>query len=309
MGTSGPYTPSPNWAGLKTEITNALNAGPVKDQDAHDLVRDFVDKLLDEKDEGIGDVPKDFGGLTPDGADQKLQDLLKTYPLAPTRSRSTGGGAGGSGGGSSGGAAGRPRSGGGGGSGGGQSARRSRLTTSGSVRPVAQRLATFISEVPKVGLRQALINSGITNVDQLPPDQIAMAIADVLAVDSSSIVQTEMRDALVTVLEKVCENPSNLEGAEEQIITSSQDLQTVVQMLFECYIVERFKTFFSEHEAAKHGYEAADKIVNEAREYVASEMQLEKAERHDLTGVYWGNEEGAKIVDAILERTIAIYTE
>ena len=61
MGTSGPYTPSPNWSGIKTDVTNALNAGPVTDQEAHDLIRDFVDKLCDEKDEGLGKLPNDFG--------------------------------------------------------------------------------------------------------------------------------------------------------------------------------------------------------------------------------------------------------
>jgi hypothetical protein len=308
MGTSGPYTPSPNWSGIKTAVTNALNAGPVTDQDAHDLVRDFVDKLREEKDEGLGNLPDDFGRISPNEAAGKLKELLQKFPKAsspPPRARggvSSGGG--GSGGGSGGG--GRiGRTGGGGGRKGGSSQR----SGSGSVRPAAQRLASFISQVPKVGLRQALIEAGIANVDQLPPDQIALAIADVLATDSNSIVQTELRDALGTVLEKLCDNPTSLEVAEEKLTNSAYDLQTVVQMLFECYIVERFKTFFSEHEAAKHGYDAADKIVNEARVYVASEMALEKAERRDLTAVEWGSAEGAKIVDGILERTIAIYTD
>ncbi|HWM26524.1 MAG TPA: hypothetical protein VNP98_17035 [Chthoniobacterales bacterium] len=147
------------------------------------------------------------------------------------------------------------------------------------------------------------------DVDTLPPDRIALAVADVLLTDASLLIQTELRAALATVLEKVCDQPATLADAEEMFSKSAYDLQNIVQMLFECYIMERFKTLFCEHEAAKHGYEATDRTLSEARQYVASEMQLEQAERKDLTAVNWASEEGAKIVDAILERTVAIYSD
>ena len=143
----------------------------------------------------------------------------------------------------------------------------------------------------------------------LPPDRIALAVADVLLADASLLIQAELRAALATVLEKVCDQPATLADAEEMFSNSAYDLQNIVQMLFECYIMERFKTLFCEHEAAKHGYEATDRTLSEARQYVASEMQLEQAERKDLTAVNWASEEGAKIVDAILARTVAIYSD
>jgi len=177
------------------------------------------------------------------------------------------------------------------------------------VRPAAQKLASFISEIPKVGLRQALINAGVANVDDLPPEQIALAVADVLSTDASLLIETELRDALSTVLEQLCTQPATIDQAEKMLTNSAYDLQSVLQKLFECYIMERFKTFFCEHEAPKYGYDAADKIIREARDYVRAEMQLEKAERRDLTSVDWIGTEGSQIVDAILERTITVYTE
>jgi chaperonin cofactor prefoldin len=176
------------------------------------------------------------------------------------------------------------------------------------VRPVAQRLARFISEVPKVGLKQALINAGLVDVEKMQPDEIAFAVADVLAKDASQLIMTELRDALATVVEQLCEKAQTLEQAEQKITESAGKLESVVQSLFECYITERFKTFFCEHEAPKHGYEAADNILKEAREFIFTEMEIQRADRHDLTGVDWNGAEGAKIVDAILERTIAVYT-
>jgi len=76
--------------------------------------------------------------------------------------------------------------------------------------------------------------------------------------------------------------------------------------LFECYIIERFKTIHAEHLAVQHGFEAADNIVSEAHHFVAGELALEGTSR-DLTSVDWAGREGGEIVSAILERTVAVY--
>ena len=162
------------------------------------------------------------------------------------------------------------------------------------MRPAAQRLAEFISQVPKIGLRQALTNAGLADVEKLKPDEIALAVADVLVTDASQLIMTELRDALATVVEELCENAQSLEQAEQKITESAGKLESVVQNLFECYIMERFKTFFCEHEAAKHGYEAADNILKEARVFISTEMDIQRADKHDLTGVDWSGQKARK---------------
>jgi hypothetical protein len=311
MGTSGPYTPSPKWSGTKTNLTNALNDGKPKGQDAKDIIGDFVQQLAGDADDGFGKVPSDFGHVEPDEATEKLDALLQKLPPRPaTFSGSAGrtgtlgrGGGGGGGGGDARAGPGARRSGGSRGGGGGR-----RKSTGGAiVRPAAQRLAEFISQVPKIGLRQALTNAGLADVEKLKPDEIALAVADVLVTDASQLIMTELRDALATVVEELCENAQSLEQAEQKITESAGKLESVVQNLFECYIMERFKTFFCEHEAAKHGYEAADNILKEARVFISTEMDIQRADNHDLTGVDWSGTEGTRIVDAILERTVAVY--
>lgn len=306
MGTSGPYTPSPKWSQVKADVTTTLNAGPVTGYSAVELVGGVAAGLCSDPGEGFGTLPADFGKLSPDQATAKLNALLVHLPSIPstatggTRSGgrgSTGADArGGKRAGATGSRGGHGRAGGGGGS-------------SGAVRPAAQRLASFLSAIPKIGLRQALREAGISNADNLPPAHLALAIADVLSSDASQIIQAELRAALVNVLENVCADPCSLDSAEEMLTTAAYNMADVVRLLFESYIMERFKTFFCEHEAAKHGFEAADGILKEARQFVAVEMQLVQAERRDLTAVDWGGAEGTRIVDAILERTIAIYSD
>ena len=311
MGTSGSYTPSPKWSGTKTNVTNALGDGTPQGQDAKDILGNFAQQLAGEADDGFGQMPSDFGHVDPDKATEKLDALLQKLPPRPATfsslrvsgspGRAGGGGGGGSGGGGAG--SGSRRSGGSrGGVGGGR-----RGSGGAIVRPAAQRLAEFISQVPKVGLKQALTNAGLADVEKLKPDEIALAVADVLVTDASQLIMTELRDAVATVVEELCEDAKSLEQAEQKITESAGKLESVVQSLFECYIMERFKTFFCEHEAAKYGYEAADNILKEAREFISTEMDIQREDKHDLTGVDWNGAEGAKIVDAILERTIAVY--
>ncbi|MBN1671098.1 MAG: hypothetical protein JXR37_08710 [Kiritimatiellae bacterium] len=289
---------------MKTNVTNALNAGSATGQMAAELVGAVATGLCAEPGEGFGSLPTDFAKLSPAEATTKLNALLAQFPAPPARAtsarisggrKSTGGGQGRKGA----------------SSGAGRGGRRSTIGRSGSgaVRPAAQRLASFLSSVPKVGLRQALRDAGIPNADSLLPSQLALAIADVLSTDASQIIQAELRAALVTVLETICSEPDSIDTAEALLTDAAYDMADVVQMLFESYIMERFKTFFCEHEAAKHGFEAADNILKEARQFVSVEMQLVKADRHDLTAVDWAGPEGAKIVDAVLERTIAIYSD
>lgn len=306
MGTSRSVPPSPKWASVKTAVTTALNDGPITPPIAQDLMSQFVQQICDQGgEEGFGILPTGFGNVSPKDATQRLEKLISSHPVSTSRASSGGGGGGG---GSSGGGASRKTTGSrtGGGRRGGGKARSIKGT---GIRPTALRVASFLSDVKKVGLVQALAERGIADAASLPPDKLALAIADVLQENSNHIIETELRDALSQVFERICEEQASIEDVEAALDVAAGDICTVITQLFECYIVERFKTIHGEHLSAKHGFEAADKIVDGARHYVASELALEKANRRDLTEVDWAGTEGKQIVEAILERTVSVYID
>lgn len=299
MGTSRSVPPSPKWAPIKTAVTTALNDGPITAPIAQDLMSQFVQQICDQGgEEGFGVLPKGFGNVNPKEASQRLEKLISSHPVSTGRasdSRSDGG----VGGKSTGSRTGGGRRGGG----------KARSIMGTGIRPTALRVASFLSDVKKVGLVQALADRGIADAGKLPPDKLALAIADILQENSNHIIETELRDALSQVFEKISEEQASLEDMEVALDAAAGDICTVVTQLFECYIIERFKTIHGEHLSAKHGFEAADKIVDGARHYVASELALEKASRRDLTEVDWGGTEGKQIVEAILERTVSVYID
>lgn len=304
MGTSRSVPPSPKWAPIKTAVTTALNDGPITAPIAQDLMSQFVQQICDQGgEEGFGVLPADFGNVNPKEASQRLEKLISSHPVSTGRISSGGGSEGGGGRGAGGKATGART---GGGRRGGGKARSIKGT---GIRPTALRVASFLSDVKKVGLVQALAERGIADAAKLPPEKLALAIADVLQENSNHIIETELRDALSQVFEKICEEQASLEDMEVALDAAAGDICTVLTQLFECYIIERFKTIHGEHLSAKHGFEAADKIVNGARHYVASELALEKANRRDLTEVDWAGTEGKQIMEAILERTVSVYID
>ncbi|MEM7013360.1 MAG: hypothetical protein AAF585_17965 [Verrucomicrobiota bacterium] len=309
MGTSRSTPPVPKWANVKSAVSTALNNGPVNREEAHKLLGKFVQQFCDTGEDDAVGSPDGSEVPTPEEAAKQLERLVLKYPKSPSPGAGRGeGGGGGGGGGTSAAQKGAPkggrsrRGGAGGAKGGGAVIGR-------GVRPTAQRVATFLSDVRKVGLTQALAERGVTDSSSIPPEQLAVAIADVIGENSTHIIDSELRDALSRAFEKICERQDTLEAAELAIDQAADNICSVLTELFECYILERFKTIHAEHLAEDHDFEAADRIVNEARHYVASELELEQAKGRDLTEVDWAGSEGGEIIDAILDRTVAIYID
>lgn len=309
MGTSTSVPGSPKWEKVKGASSRAAGKTSVDSEKVSDIIADFVDKLRDGKDDGIGTLPPRCGDDLKK-ASENLKELLKDYPRSPTpvppafpppitQGSSAGGKAsGGGGGGGSGGGTGR--------SGGRGGVTRSvRAITSRGLRPTAARVATFLSNVAEFGLAEALKDVGI-DLKTASIDEIAISLADVLCGPNSLLVDVEIRAATSALVEELCPGLDSPEELEASLDNAVVNLGEVLGRLFENYIMERFKTTLSEH-LSKYSYSAADKLAKEARVLVATEMKIVEAERVDLSKVDWTGTEGSGILDAILEKTIAIY--
>lgn len=312
MGTSTACPGSPKWGAVKAASTRAAGQSGIDSQSSARILADFVDSLKDGKDVGIGVLPSDFGGNLQKVKD-RLKDLLANHPASPphnpdpVRSTTTGNSSGYSGTGPSkkGATARTPQS--RGRSGSKSSGGKSIRSIGGrGIRPTAQRIATFLSTVSKTSLAEALRESGLLDLNEASPEQIVLALADVLCGPNSLIVDAELRDATASLLEELCPSAQSQEELEKSLTDASYNLEGVISKLFECYIMERFKTTLSEH-LSKFGYNTADRIAREARVLVSSEIEVLQSDRVDLTEVDWSGKEGAVIVETILEKTIAVY--
>ncbi len=308
MGTSTSCPGSPKWSDVKRSSTAAAKEGPISGGDASRIVADFVQGLCDGKDDGLGRLPSKFGSNA-EQTKESLKKLLAKYPAVPSHSgnarssvvhssnKNHTGSPEASGSGR------RKASGGRGGNGSSSASSESGR----GVRPTAQRIASFLSQIPKLGLQEALRSVGLADIANSSPEQVALALTDFLCGPNSLLVDAELRDATSALLEDLCPNPQNIKQLEESFASAAYDLDGVLARLFENYIMERFKTTLCEHLSQRFDYNTADKIALEAREFVSTEMELLRANNVDLTEVDWTGKEGAEIIETILENTIAVY--
>lgn len=268
MGTSTNYT-STKWSAQKTEATNAAGGGPVSQAKAEQLLAGFIHQMQQ---------PGILGFGTPLGG---------------------GGGAGGSGGGVSGG-------GGSGGGGGGSRGGTQSLGGSGSARTVARSLGSFLSSVETKGFADALADCGLTRIDGMTPDQIAMALAELLGGPASLIDQTALREALLTMVQQWTQGIKTVAEMAAAMAAIAKDIGAVLRAFFGHYIFEVFRTVSYGNLLERHGCERAEGMVQQIRDFIDAKLTVATSS-HDFKSVEWNGPSGAAIIDGIVKDTTEIF--
>lgn len=270
MGTSTNYAGSPNWGPAKTETTRAGGEGHVTPQKAASIVSGFIGQMARAPQLGFG----------------------------PTLSSSGGGG------GSRAGSSEAGRSGGGGRGGGSRGGRRGGR----SARGIARGIGGFLSDVGTKGFRQALAERGLTDLSGKTPDEIALALADVLGGPASLIEQTALRDALIALVMAWSEGAKQLDDLAASVTTAARNIEAALHEFFGHYIFEVFKTVGYQGVLANHGFEKAESMVGQIRDFIDAKIAGFEMSRQ-LSTVDWNGPAGAEIVDGIVADTIAIFGE
>lgn len=270
MGTSTNYSGSPNWGPAKSETTRAGGEGHITPQKAASIVSSFVDQMARAPQLGFG------------------------APLSGTR----GGNGAGTGAASKGGS-------GGGGGGGGRGGTRQ---IGGSARTVARGIGGFLSDVRTKGFREALAERGLTNLSGKTPDEIALALADLLGGPSSLIEQTALRDAVMALVLAWSEGVKELDGLAQSVTAVAQNIETALHEFFGHYIFQVFTTVGAQGVIETHGPEKAESMVGQIREFIDAKISNLESSR-PLSSVDWTGAAGASIVDEIVAHTIEIFGE
>lgn len=270
MGTSTNYSGSPNWKPVKSETTRAGGEGHVTPEKAASIVSGLVDQMARATQLGFGPT-------------------LSTSGSAPSGSRGSGP---------------QGRSGGGGGGGRGGSSR----TSGSSARSVAHGLAGFLADVGTKGFSAALSERGLSDLSGKTPDEIALALADVLGGPASLIEETALRDALLELVLEWSEGATELEGLVDSVTAVANNIEAALHDFLGHYIFQVFKTVGYQGVLAAHGFEKAQSMTNEIREFIGAKVgNLESTQ--SLASIDWNAASGATVIDEIVTQTIEIFGE
>jgi len=199
---------------------------------------------------------------------------------------------------------GRASSGLGGGGGGGGGTHR----IGGSARAIARGIASFLADVGMKGFREALAERGLTDISGKSPDEIALALADVLGGPSSLIEQTALRDALMALMLAWSEGVKGLDGLAASVAAAAQNIETTLHQFFGHYIFEVFKTVGYQGVLAKHGFEKAERMVGQIRDFIDAKISCMEASR-PLSSVDWNGAAGATLVNEVVNDITEVFGE
>lgn len=178
----------------------------------------------------------------------------------------------------------------------------------GSARTIARGIGGFLADVGTKGFQEAISERGLTDLTGKSPDEIALAIADILGGPASLIDETALRGALMELVLEWSEGVQGIDGFVESVTNLTQNIEGVLRCFFGHYIFEVFKTVGYHGVLATHGFEKAESMAGQIRDFIDAKIGGLEASR-SLTSVDWNGPDGAAVVDGIVADTIAIFGE
>jgi hypothetical protein len=167
-------------------------------------------------------------------------------------------------------------------------------------------LGSFVADVARRGLAEALRAVGFESLDGKTPEEVAVALLEALCGPGSTIDAVDLRNALSDLLNGLLGNAADFAAAEQAIAAAAGSLGQLVQDLFGKYIFQRFQTTTYAPMEARHGAAAADGCLQAVQDYIDSELRLEGSIR-DLSGIDWSGKEGVEFVDSVLAKTVEVF--
>jgi len=267
MGTSTNYGGSPNWGATKSETTRVAGEGHTTPQKAASIIANVVNQMTQAPSLGFG---------------QALSGGGSTGSASPATGGRHGTGSGGGGG-----------------------ARAAKSTGRTSARTVARGIGSFLSDVKQKGFKEALSERGLSDIAGLAPEEVALALADLLGGSASLIDETALRGALMDLVMEWCD-PELPESLADRISAASDNIEEVLQNFFGNYIFEVFNTVGVQGVIKTHGPDKAEAMTGQIRDFIDSKLTNFQYDRN-LTSVDWTGTEGAGIINDIVDHTITVF--
>lgn len=178
----------------------------------------------------------------------------------------------------------------------------------GSARTVARALGSFLADVKARGFREALAEHGLTDLSGKSADEIALALADLLGGPSSLIDETALRDALMALMLKWSEDAAGADELADTVSEVAENIEVALRDFLGFYIVEVFKTVGYQGVLETHGFEKAEAMAGQIRDFVDAKLAAVEASR-PLSAIDWNGAAGAQVVDRIVANTVEIFGE
>ncbi|URJ43657.1 hypothetical protein MF628_003292 [Paenibacillus polymyxa] len=177
-----------------------------------------------------------------------------------------------------------------------------------NAQAVARNLGSFLSLVNRIGIDEALKQTGLEYLKGKTTSDIVLSLIDYFGEDASTIDQVDARNALSQLMDEMFEGVEGIEdiGHVLEEYANPDDLTEILEKFFGYYVYQQFCRSFYERLASKVGNTQADAFLNDILDYIRSEIIVISIGR-DITQVDWNGQEGIEICAQLLEKTLDVF--
>jgi hypothetical protein len=173
-------------------------------------------------------------------------------------------------------------------------------------RDIASRFGAFVADVRSSGLEKAAANLGLGSLSGKSTSEILLALLDRLGGASSTIDESDARQALSDLPEELFAEAIDAEQLEGILFDVAEDFESILERFFGYYIFEQFSRVFYERLVQRVGDQKALSFLKQIREFIQSAL-ANRTTNKDISSIDWSGSEGAELVSQILGQTLEVF--
>lgn len=173
---------------------------------------------------------------------------------------------------------------------------------------VAGKIASFISAIEDLGLREALRQANLEDLIGKSVSEMAFALIDYLGGSANTVDEVDARNALSRFLSELLEETSNSKEVVRilEAIASRNELENLLIKFFGYFVYERFCRVFFERLTTRVGEAKAQSYLKGIFDYIKASLRNRTFGRN-LSSIDWSGQEGESIIKEILNETLDVF--
>jgi hypothetical protein len=168
-------------------------------------------------------------------------------------------------------------------------------------------MASFLSDVSQNGFQSACAKCGLDHIDNLSPEEIALALAMTLCEGPAIFDEVDVANALGAVLTEALQGatPDQIEGRLRDLFST---LESTLQHVIGAYIFERFASF-SQSSLNGKSMQDTQRYTDQVRDYIRASLENMQTSGQRLDSINWSGPQGANEIERIIKDVQDVFGE
>lgn len=182
------------------------------------------------------------------------------------------------------------------------------LGRTGAAQHAARSLGNFVSIASRVGLDEALRQTGLGELVGRPITEIVLGLVDHCGGPGSAIDEVDARSAMSRLLHEMLDKADDAAAVDAVLkeIGEGPRLAVLLEQFFGYCLYEEFCRVFFERLVKRHGEGRARSFLSQILQFIRSAL-AHHVLGLDPAGIDWFGNDGRQIADTIMQQTLHVF--